>query len=134
MKVLLVDDDKVSLTKLRVIIEPFGQCETARNGDEAVEAFHAAWDAHFPYDLICLDISMPGKDGTEVLFEIREAEMDMNVAREKPAKVLMITSHRDKDSVITSVQAGCDGYLVKPFSPKDVHAKLKQLGFKPASA
>jgi len=130
MKILIVDDETVSRTKLKMILETVGECHEAENGREALAFFKRAWAELIPFDLVCLDVSMPGMDGTEVLLEIREAESQMRVSREKPVKILMITSHADKDTVITSIQAGCDDYLVKPFQPGHVLDKIKKLGFK----
>ena len=128
MKILIVDDELVSRIKLQTILEGENRCHLAQNGVEAMQNFRQAWKDLDPYDLVCLDIGMPDKNGMDVLFEIREAEADMQVTREKPVKILMITSHADKDSIITSIQAGCDGYLVKPFNNAAVLNKIKELG------
>lgn len=130
MKTLVVDDELVSRTKLKTIMDMIGVCVEAEDGRAGLEAFKQAWAGHEPFDLICLDVKMPDMDGTEVLFEIRLAEKEMKVAREKPARILMITSSSDKDTVITSIQAGCDGYVVKPFQANQIFEKLKKLGLK----
>lgn len=129
MKTLIVDDELVSRMKLKIIFEKFGPCQVVENGREAITAFKDAWKQAEPFDLLCLDVSMPEMDGTEVLFEIREAETALKVTREKPVKVFMITSRRDKDTIITSIQAGCDDYIVKPFDPQLIWKKVEKLGF-----
>lgn len=130
MKILIVDDELVSRKKLEKILEKYAVCVSAENGAEALGAFEAAWKDDAPFDLVCLDVSMPDMDGTEVLFEIREKEKQLGVQKEKPAKVLMITSHRDKGTVITSIQAGCDEYLAKPFDRHRVLEIIQKLGLK----
>jgi len=81
-----------------------------------------------PFDLITLDVSMPEMDGTEVLYIIREIEKTMKIPKENQVKILMVTSHSDKDTVIASVQAGCDDYIVKPFDREVIINKLKKIG------
>jgi len=130
MKTLIADDEVVSRKKLAKILDPLGECRTVDNGRSAVEAFKKAWSVGHPFDLICLDISMPEMDGLDVLFEIRNRESKLRVEKEKPSRVLMITSHSDQDSVITAIQAGCDGYLVKPFDHNSVMDKIRSLGFR----
>ena len=130
MKILIADDELVSRMKLKKILEPLGHCELAANGEEALAAFKTSWQEHEPFDLICLDVSMPGKDGMDVLFEIRELELEWQLSREKPVRVIMITSHKDKGTVYTAVQAGCDGYIIKPFNADRVKDEIRKLGFR----
>ncbi|MEW6266799.1 MAG: response regulator [Thermodesulfobacteriota bacterium] len=130
MKILVAEDEVVSRIKLVTILESLGRIEAVDNGRDAVTLFRKAWEEEEPFDLVCLDVSMPGLDGTEVLLEIREIESSLKVTREKPAKILMITSHTDKDTIITSIQAGCDDYLIKPFQSDKVLDKVRRLGLK----
>lgn len=130
IKVLVVDDELVSRNKMRKIMESFGECEAVESGDAAVIAFKKAWENWAPFNLITLDIAMPEMDGTEVLYEIRKIEKGKNVPRGKRVKIIMVTSHSDKDSIVTCVQAGCDDYIVKPFGREMVIGKLEKAGFK----
>jgi two-component system chemotaxis response regulator CheY len=130
LKVLIVEDDLVSRVKLATIMEELGQIQAVETGRAAIEAFQDAWRDRRPFDLICLDVELPDQNGTEVLFEIRSIENRMNLPKERASKVLMTTSHKDKDTVITSIQAGCDDYLVKPFTASRVFEKIRKLGFK----
>jgi two-component system chemotaxis response regulator CheY len=129
MKILIVDDDMVSRLKLQVILDQIGEVTLAENGEEALETFKTAWKSFAPFDLVCLDIEMPGKGGMETLYDIRSLERTMNVDKEKPAVILMVTSHSDKDNVVTSIQAGCNGYLLKPFDSDSVMKMIKEAGF-----
>ena len=128
MKILIVDDDHVVRKKLSTIMETFGNCESVETGKAAVEAFRQAWENWAPFDLITLDISMPDMDGTEVLYEIRDIETKKNVPDDKKAKVFVVSSHSDKDTVITSIQAGCDDYIKKPFKRDFILQKIKDCG------
>ena len=127
LKFLIVDDELVSRTKLKTILETIGQCRAVDSGGAAIEAVREALEAGDPFDLITLDIAMPGMDGTEALFEIRKLEDSVGPDRTARTKILMITAQRDRDSLITCVQAGCDDYIVKPFDPNTIMQRLQKL-------
>lgn len=128
MRVLVVDDELVSRKKMEKIMTAVGQCFAVENGADALKAVEEALVKGEPFDLITLDVSMPGMDGTEVLFEIRMIEHQKNIAKESKVKVIMVTGQSDKDLVITCMQAGCDGYVVKPFDSDIMAEKIKQIG------
>ena len=128
MKVLVVDDELVSRKKMEKIMTAFGQCIAVESGADALKAVEEAIGKGEPFDLITLDVSMPGMDGTEVMYEIRVIEDKRNIPKENRSKVLMVTGQSDKDTVITCVQAGCDGYVVKPFDSAIMAEKIKQIG------
>jgi CheY-like chemotaxis protein len=127
MRTLIVDDELVSRKKMEKIMTAFGQCVTVESGAEALKTIQEAIDRGEPFDLITLDVSMPGMDGTEVLFEIRVIEQQKNIPKENKAKILMVTGQSDKDLVITCMQAGCDDYVVKPFDSTIMAEKLKKI-------
>ena len=128
MKVLVVDDELVSRKKMEKIMTAFGQCIAVESGADALKAVEEAIGKGEPFDLITLDVSMPEMDGTEVMYEIRVIEDKRNIPKENRSKVLMVTGQSDKDTVITCVQAGCDGYVVKPFDSAIMAEKIKQIG------
>lgn len=130
MRILIVDDEMVSRTKLELIMENFGDCRTADHGEDALTAFHEAHRNEDPFDLIMLDINLPGMDGIQLLSAIRNAEKELNIEKAHRAKILMTTSYRDKDRIVASVQSGCDDYIGKPFDPDLIRHKLGKLGVK----
>ena len=127
VKILVVDDELVSRKKMEKIMESLGECETVDSGKAAISVFKKAWENWTPFDLITLDVSMPDMDGTEVLYEIREIEKENKVPKEKQVKVLMVTSHSDKDTIITCIQAECDAYVVKPFDKEAIIDKIEKI-------
>jgi len=129
MKILVVDDEMVSREKMKMIMSHFGECVAVENGADAVEKFVGAWNAWTPFDLISLDVQMPEMDGVEVLNRIRGMEREKNVPESKRVKVIMVTALSDKDTLMTSIQAGCNDYVVKPFDKPLVAKKLSKLGF-----
>ena len=126
MKILIVDDEIASRMKMEKIVSVFSFCIPAKDGKSAMDAFRTTLRNKEYFDLIFLDISMPYVSGIEVLYKIRDLEKRKCVPKEKQAKVIMVTSHSDKEAVITSIQAGCDGYLVKPFDKDMVLEKVKK--------
>jgi two-component system chemotaxis response regulator CheY len=79
IRVLIVEDDFVSRRILKEILSPYGACDVAINGEEAVKAFNLGWIEKKPYDLIFMDIMMPEVDGHEAMKRIRDMETAMGV-------------------------------------------------------
>ena len=124
MKMLVVDDELVSRKKLQKILSNLGECGAAECGKAAITAFEKALKEKDPFDLVTLDIVMPEMDGTEVLVELRELEKEARVPEKEKAVIMMVTSHGDKDNIVTSLSAGCDDYIVKPFDKGTIFNKL----------
>lgn len=127
MKSLVVDDELVSRKKMMKIITDFGQCEGVKNGKAAVSAIKTSLEEWKPYQLITLDVSMPDIDGTEVLNVIRKLETERGLDEEEKAKILMVTSHSDIETV-KACAGKCDGYVVKPFNKDIMVEKMKKIG------
>jgi len=127
MKILVVDDEFISRKKMEIIMQNFGFCESAKSGDEAVNLFIDALDSNRPFDVIALDLSMPDLGGLGVLEKVREIEKCRNVIMEKSVKIIMVTSKSDKESVLSSMNGGCNEYIIKPFNWKIIFNKLIKL-------
>jgi len=130
MRILIIDDEMVSRTKLELIMEYFGDCETLDHGNDALAVFHEAHQENNPFDLIMLDINLPGMDGIQLLSAIRTAEKELNIDKSRQAKILMTSSYRDKERIVASIQSGCDDYIGKPFNQDLIRNKLDKLGIK----
>lgn len=128
MKVLVVEDEFVQRKLLTLLLGDCGTVDGAANGREAVEAFLFALEEEEPYDLVCLDIQMPEKDGKQVLAEIRAEEERRGIVGFAACKVLMVTSLHDLQTVKESFENQCDGYLVKPVEREAFDEKLRELG------
>jgi two-component system, chemotaxis family, chemotaxis protein CheY len=133
MKILIVEDDYASRTVTHRLLLPFGETQVAVNGNEAVTLFASAMESGQPFDLVCLDIMLPGMDGQSVLREIRALEASRSPEARKPARVIMTTALNDRTNVVEAIKA-CDAYLVKPIDRKKLLASLKGFGFEPAGA
>ncbi len=127
MKILIVEDDFTSRKILTTILQPYGQFDIAVNGVEAVEAFRKALYDGQPYDLICLDIMMPEKDGQVVLKEIRKIEIIKEVEGLDRAKIIMTTALSDSASVMDAFRSQCEAYLPKPIAKKQLLDQMRIL-------
>jgi CheY-like chemotaxis protein len=129
MRILVVDDESVSRKVLRKALEAFGQCDEAEEGREATAAFKQALGESSPFDLLMLDFSMPEMDGREVIHHIRNLEKEMQVPSQSLAKIVMVTSHSEEDTLLVCLRAGCNDFIVKPFDQEVLLKKLARLGF-----
>jgi len=128
VRILIVDDEFVSRKTAQKILSQYGECDVVTNGPEALEAFHLAHEEGNPYDLITMDILMPDMDGIEALKRIRKWEESRNILLGEGAKVVMLTSSKASDSVLSSFNEGCEAYVVKPFNEKDLTKAMSEFG------
>jgi len=124
MKSLIVEDGFVSRAVLIQLLTPYGHCDVAVNGEEAIAAIQQSLDEGAPYDVVCLDIMMPDCTGTDVLERLHEMEAGTGILLGDGAKVFMTTSSREH--VLESFRANCDAYLMKPIKPEELHALVEQ--------
>lgn len=129
MKTLIVEDDFTSRKLLKAILSPFGECDIAVNGLEAIEAFESAVEGGDPYDLVCMDIMMPEMDGHEALRRIRAFERERGVRGRNEAKVIMITALDDPKNVVEAYyKGGATSYIPKPIDRQLIIHLVKNLG------
>ncbi|MFP5212638.1 MAG: response regulator [Acidobacteriota bacterium] len=131
MKVLIVEDDPTSQMVLRKFLEPYGQCETAIDGHVALTAFRQALDSTERYDLVCLDIMMPGISGHEVLEKIRAMETERKIFGSAGVKVVMTTALHDSTNILQAFRSQCEAYLIKPIDRLKLVEQLRNLGLTP---
>ncbi|MGD6815710.1 response regulator transcription factor [Metabacillus sp. 84] len=113
-KILIVDDEDRIRRLLKMYLEREGYTtEEAENGDEALELALAN-----DYDLILLDLMMPGIDGVEVCRQLRE---------KKATPVIMLTAKGEEANRVQGFEVGTDDYIIKPFSPREVVLRVKAL-------
>jgi DNA-binding response OmpR family regulator len=114
-RVTIADDDPTVLALVRTALANFGmECFTAVDGPSALEAIRR----YRPHAAV-LDVNMPGMDGYEVLSAVRSEEI--------PVRVLLLTARQQESDVIRGFTLGADDYVVKPFSPMELVARMKRL-------
>jgi two-component system chemotaxis response regulator CheY len=129
MKTLIVEDDFVSRRILKDILSPYGDCDVAIDGSEAVQAYRLAGEDKKPYDLICMDIMMPKMDGQEALLKIRELERTEGVRSQDEVKVIMISALDSPKTVFSSYyRGGATSYIVKPISREKLVEEISNFG------
>jgi two-component system response regulator MprA len=112
--ILVVDDDPHMLSMMRRILEVDGYGVTiAADGDSALEILRRA-----AVDLLILDVMMPGRDGFEVCRAVR---------RESAVPILMLTARDEAIDKVTGLDVGADDYVVKPFNPDELLARVRAL-------
>lgn len=127
MRVLVVDDDEVSRLVLVKSLETLGDVVTAADGEAGLDAVRAAFEEGRPFDLLCLDIMMPKKDGQTLLKDIRALEGEFGVPSEKEAKIIMTTALNDPANLVQAVPR-CDAYLTKPVDRGDLMFYIRKFG------
>lgn len=110
-KMLIVDDDM----HLRKMVLTYGElnnyvCNEAESGSKALQLM-----SNTQYDIVVLDVMMPGIDGFETLAKIREISQ---------VPVIMLTARSEEYDKLLGFNLGVDDYMVKPFSPKELMARV----------
>lgn len=129
MKILIVEDEPVSRKLLDNFLASYGECDKASDGAEALDCLRESLGQDGTrYDLICLDIMMPGMDGQTALKKIREMEKERGVSAGDQVKVIMVTALDDSENIMQALVKGkCEGYLTKPVTRVKMHEQLVEL-------
>ena len=114
-KVLIVDDEEDILELVRYNLNKDGYKTTcALNGEEALKKARSE-----AYDLIILDLMLPGIDGLEVTRKLKDDSKTRNVP------VVMLTAKGEESDVVAGLELGADDYITKPFSPRIMTARVR---------
>lgn len=128
-RILVVEDVALQREVLALLLAPFGRVEKATNGNDALKIIRESLGKGLSFDLVCLDIYMPGIDGYETLKELRIAEIAAGVKSERRSKVFMITASDDPVNLKQAFGHQCDGYILKPVRKTILYEELKKIGF-----
>jgi len=110
--IMVVDDDLDLAEMLGIVLNGSGfEVDLVNAGDQVMTIFNA----HQP-DLVLLDVMLPGLSGIEVCKLIREKSM---------VPIVMLTAKGDSHDVVSGLEAGADDYMVKPFNPSELVARIK---------
>jgi two-component system response regulator MtrA len=111
-KVLVVDDDAALAEMLTIVLRTEGfDSRVCSTGDRALADFR-----DYRPDVVLLDLMLPGKDGIDVCKEIRA---------ESGVPIVMLTAKNDTVDVVVGLESGADDYVVKPFKPKELVARIR---------
>lgn len=117
MKILMIEDNK-SVSEMMGMFFKKEQWDAhfAYDGNEAMEMFNASPD---DWDMITLDLNLPGKDGMTVSSEIRQISQTV--------PIIMLTARDSESDQVLGLEMGADDYVTKPFSPITLIARIKAL-------
>ena len=116
-KILIADDEPSIVAAVEFLLKRDGyDVRVARSGDEALELMEAS-----PPDLVLLDVMMPGKSGYELCKRLRERP------EWKDLKIIMLSAKGRDAEVSRGLSLGADVYITKPFSTRDLIAKIHGL-------
>src|SRR5512139_3970845 len=111
-KILVIDDEPSIVNLVTAYLKPEGyEVHTAMDGPSGLKAARA-----FKPDLIILDIMLPGMDGIELLSRLR---------RESEVYVILLTARTEETDKVIGLTVGADDYVTKPFSPRELLARVK---------
>lgn len=111
-RILVVDDDPALAEMLTIVLRGEGfDTAVVRDGSRAVEAFRESQP-----DLVLLDLMLPGMSGLDVCKEIRV---------ESGVPIIMLTAKTDTVDVVLGLESGADDYVMKPFKPKELIARIR---------
>lgn len=114
-KILVVDDEQSIVTLLQYNLEQAGYSViTALDGEEGLQAA-----VELSPDLVVLDLMLPKLDGLEVCKQLRQQKLNI--------PILMLTAKDDEFDKVLGLELGADDYLTKPFSPREVVARIKAI-------
>jgi CheY-like chemotaxis protein len=114
LRVLVVDDNHINLLVARKLLERLGaEVTTALNGREAIDIA-----MNKPFDLIMMDIQMPGLNGYESTIELRR----LNYTR----PIIALSANAYKEDVDKSMESGMNGHMQKPFTETELHQKVTE--------
>lgn len=129
---LIIDDDELGRELLATQLEPYAVCDLAVDGYEGVAKFAAALLEGNPYQVIFLDIVMPGMDGHAAAKAIRGLEQERGIAVEQGVNIVVLSSLNTPQDIIQAyVSAQSAAHLIKPVKVEKLLKTLSKMGLIP---
>jgi two-component system, OmpR family, alkaline phosphatase synthesis response regulator PhoP len=116
-RILIVEDDPAVRDVVEHALAREGmKTQTASDGEKALQSLRAAG----PFDLVVLDVMLPGMDGISVCQELRNGDSPST-----DVPVVMLTARDDETSVVVGLEVGADDYVTKPFRPRELVSRVR---------
>ncbi len=120
-RILLVEDEPTQRETLSYLLQGEGfQVTEVDNGTDALTQFFES-----EFDLVLLDVMLPGKSGTDICREIRKSH---------DTPIIMLTARSDEVDVVVGLELGADDYIIKPYSARELIARIRSALRRPASS
>jgi two-component system, chemotaxis family, chemotaxis protein CheY len=127
VRCLIVDDEIICRKAVGLLLEEVAECDDAVDGSEAIAKFGQALKSCAPYDVVFVDILMPGMDGHETAKQIREVEKELSSGTK--VKIIMLTILNSVNDALSSFCcADSVAYMIKPASEEKFVRTFKELG------
>ncbi len=123
MRILVVDDMNTMRKIIKGMLQKMG-CDNITEADDGTPAWGLIQEAHAagrPFEFIISDWNMPGMTGIDLLKNVRSKD------EFKKVPFLMVTAEAEQSNVVVAVKAGVSNYIIKPFNPETLKAKIDKI-------
>lgn len=127
LRLLVVDDEVMMGLLLKKHTMEYGSTDVVTDGFKALKAFRIAYEEGKPYNLVFLDLMIPGMDGQAILKSMREYESSHHADRKADCRIIMITASREPYDVLEAYKNQCSDFLTKPLTWSTILAALQQV-------
>lgn len=129
LRILIVEDEPVNQEILRLVLREHGDSLAVDTGEDAVLLYRTALDESRPFDVVFLDIMLPGINGLQTLEKLRALEDTFEVPAERRAQVIVTTAlDDDRTASRAFIQGHAVSFMTKPFRPGQITEELRKLG------
>lgn len=128
MRTLIVEDNIINREFLAMLLEQYGQCTAVESGEDAVDVFAEALSTE-PFDIIFMDIMLPGIDGLQALERIRAVEARNGAGVGDEVKAIITTALDDDDKASRAyIHGQAISYITKPVREAQLKDELRKFG------
>jgi two-component system chemotaxis response regulator CheY len=128
LRILIVEDEPVNRELLLLSLRGLGECKAVATGEDAVLAQQAALEQSQPFDVVFLDILLPGMNGLQALEQLRALEDRHQVPQDRRAPVIVTTGLDDDQTASRAfIQGQALSYMTKPFRTGQISEDLRKL-------
>lgn len=129
LKALIVEDEQVNREFLLLALKPYASCTAVGTGEACLREHQRALATDAPFDLIFLDIMLPGIDGLRTLEQMRATEDAFDLSESARAKVIVTTVLNDHNTASRAfIHGHAASFLTKPFRARELMEELATLG------
>ena len=125
-RILVIEDNKFDIAKIVMKLERYSNEVTyTTSAESGLIIYKGAIMVNRPYDILLTDILLPGKDGKELIQEIRTIEKELNAHH---IKIIAMSADKPEKHVLETCKLGAGGYLIKPISDEKLDEVMMKTG------
>jgi len=129
LKILIIEDTPVNREFLILALKPYASCKAVSTGEAGLAEHKRALDQGLPFDVVFLDIQLPGIDGLKTLELMRAAEDQYEVPESRRSRVIVTTVLDDDRAASRAFISGqAVSFMTKPFRARQIADELRKLG------